>query len=113
MEIEHDKDVGTLMIKQSGYIDGVAERFGHWDPKGVDNPCATNLKMSKAQSPRTDADRHVDIRNHIIRENSKDGTVKIRYIDTKHQLPDMLTEALGTKTLQNLRNASGIKANVT
>ncbi|OWZ06002.1 LOW QUALITY PROTEIN: polyprotein [Phytophthora megakarya] len=287
MEIDHDKEVGTLMIKQARYIGDVAERFGQRDAKRVDNPCAYNLKVSKTQSPGTDAERaemrskpyrsligrllyittctrpdvayvvtqlsrfldnpglehwraaipvlrylktkrefgivydrgsggikaeaytdagwgsniddrrsvsgvlvmignapvvfkskfqrtvalssaeaeymalslctqevlwgramlkdmghehpegtqvwednqganalvsnarydartkHVDIRHHFIRENVEDGTVKIGYIDTKHQLADMLTKALGTKTLQYLRNASGVKAKIT
>ncbi|OWY95153.1 hypothetical protein PHMEG_00034917 [Phytophthora megakarya] len=57
--------------------------------------------------------KHVDIRHHFTRENVEDGTVKIGYIDTKYQIADMLTKALGTKTLQYLRNASGVKAKVT
>ncbi|OWY99374.1 polyprotein [Phytophthora megakarya] len=57
MEIDHDKEVKTLMIKQTRYIDDVAERFGQRDAKRVDNPCASNLKVSKTPSPRTDAER--------------------------------------------------------
>ncbi|OWZ19135.1 Integrase, catalytic core protein [Phytophthora megakarya] len=35
---DHDKEVGTIMIKQTRYIDDVAERFGQRDTKRVDNP---------------------------------------------------------------------------
>ncbi|OWZ11987.1 LOW QUALITY PROTEIN: hypothetical protein PHMEG_00014924 [Phytophthora megakarya] len=57
--------------------------------------------------------KRVDIRNHFIRENVEDGTVKIGPIDTNNQLADMLTKALGMKILQYLQNASGVKTNVT
>ena len=39
--------------------------------------------------------KHVDIRHHFIRENVQAGILKIDYIDTKNQLADMLTKALG------------------
>ncbi|GMF56169.1 unnamed protein product [Phytophthora fragariaefolia] len=57
--------------------------------------------------------KHVDIRHHFIRENVKRGTVKAEYVDTKNQLEDILTKALGTKTLKFLRNGNGIKDKVT
>ncbi|OWZ22992.1 Integrase, catalytic core protein [Phytophthora megakarya] len=57
MDIDHDKEVGTLMIKQACYIDDVAERFGQRDVKPVYNSCDFNLKVSKTQSLATDAER--------------------------------------------------------
>ncbi|OWZ20060.1 polyprotein [Phytophthora megakarya] len=223
MEIDHD----TLMIKQTRYIDDVVERFGQLTAKAMNNPCASNLKLSKTQSPGTvderaemqskppdiayvvthlsrffenpglkhwraaipsatlseddtkhgivykkqknglkveaftDADwgsniddrrsvseimlmignapvvfkskfqrtvalssaeaeymalsltKHVDIKHHFTRENVERETIKVDYIDTKRQLADLLTKALGTKTLKYLNNASGIKMKIT
>jgi hypothetical protein len=57
MEIDHNTTAGTLMIKQTQYIDDVVERFGQANYKPVDNPCATGLKLSKSQSPGTEAER--------------------------------------------------------
>lgn len=57
MEIDHDMAAGTLMIKQTRYIDDVAERFGQENAKPVENPCTTGLKFSRSQSPATDAER--------------------------------------------------------
>ena len=57
MEIDHDLRARTLMIKQTRYIDNVAKRFGQENAKSVDNPCASGLKLSKEQSPRTDSER--------------------------------------------------------
>ncbi|KAE9292008.1 hypothetical protein PR003_g24876 [Phytophthora rubi] len=246
MEIDHDMTAGTLKIKQTRYIDDVVERFGQENAKPVDNPCAAGLKLSKTQSPGTDAEqnamrskpyrsligcllyittctrpdiafvvtqlsrflentgqqhwnaaafrlgchgydrkrpvvfkskfqrtvalssaeaeymalslcvqevlwtramltdmgtlqrnattiwgddqgaialaqnagyhartKHVDIRHYFIRENVERGTVKVEYGDTKNQLADILTKALGTKTLKFLRDGNGIKEKVT
>ncbi|KAE9007452.1 hypothetical protein PR001_g16969 [Phytophthora rubi] len=57
MEIDHDTDAGTLMTKQTRYIDDVVERFGQQSAKPVDNPCASGMKLSKTQSPGTVEDR--------------------------------------------------------
>uniref|UniRef100_A0AAV1VDZ4 Polyprotein n=1 Tax=Peronospora matthiolae TaxID=2874970 RepID=A0AAV1VDZ4_9STRA len=57
MEIDHNMTAGTLMIKQTRYIDDVAKRFGQENAKSVDNQCATGLKLSKSQSPATDEER--------------------------------------------------------
>ena len=53
--------------------------------------------------------KHVDIRHHFIRENVQDRILQINYIDTKNQLADMLTKALGTKILKFMCEATGIK----
>ncbi|OWZ19017.1 LOW QUALITY PROTEIN: Integrase, catalytic core protein [Phytophthora megakarya] len=57
MEIDHNKNDGALMIKQTRYIDDVVERFGQLNSKATDNPCASNLKLSKTQSPGTVEER--------------------------------------------------------
>lgn len=44
MEIDHNKNAGTLMIKQTRYIDDVVERFNQQNAKVVENPCASNVK---------------------------------------------------------------------
>lgn len=52
--------------------------------------------------------KHVDIKHHFIRVNVQGGLLKIDHIDTKSQLADVLTKALGSKMLKYLREASGI-----
>ena len=59
MEIDHNTTAGTLMIKQTRYIDDVVKRFGQENAKAVDNPCAAGLRLSKSQSPGTDSERTV------------------------------------------------------
>ncbi|KAG3031009.1 hypothetical protein PC120_g3394 [Phytophthora cactorum] len=72
-----------------------------------DNQGAIALASNAGYHART---KHVDTRHHFIRENVERGTLKVDYIDTTRQLADMLTKALGTKTLAFLREASNIKA---
>ncbi|KAE9186560.1 hypothetical protein PF005_g20804 [Phytophthora fragariae] len=75
-----------------------------------DNQGAIALAQNAGYHART---KHVDIRHHFIRENVERGTVKVEYVDTKNQLADMLTKALGTKTLKFLCDGNGIKEKVT
>ena len=57
MEIDHDRNGSTLVIRQTRYIDDVVSRFNQEDAKAVDNPCESGLKLSKIQSPTTDVER--------------------------------------------------------
>lgn len=71
-----------------------------------DNQGAIALAQNAGYHART---KHVDIRHHFIREKIEDGTVAVAYVDTKNQLADILTKALGSKTFKFLRDANGIK----
>lgn len=57
MEIDHDRSAGTLMIKQTRYIDDVVKRFGQQYSKSVDNLCTSGLKLSSKKSPTTEEER--------------------------------------------------------
>ncbi|KAE8880335.1 Retrovirus-related Pol polyprotein from transposon TNT 1-94 [Phytophthora fragariae] len=57
MEIDHDRMAGTLMIKQTRYIDDVTNRFNQQDAKEVVNQCESGMKLTKMQSPTTNAER--------------------------------------------------------
>ncbi|OWZ17952.1 Integrase, catalytic core protein [Phytophthora megakarya] len=75
-----------------------------------DNQGAIELAKNAGYHSRT---RHVDIKHHFTSEIMERGTIKVDHIDTKRQLADLLTTALGTKTLKYLSNASGIKMKIT
>ncbi|GMF44978.1 unnamed protein product [Phytophthora fragariaefolia] len=57
MEIDHDLTAGTLMIKQSRYIDNTTSWLNQQDAKTVVNPCESGMKLTKKQSPTTNAER--------------------------------------------------------
>lgn len=69
-------------------------------PIWEDNQGAIALASYAGYHART---KHVGIHRHFVRENVERGTVKVDYVDTKHQLADMQTKGLGTKTLKFLR----------
>uniref|UniRef100_H3H4S2 Reverse transcriptase Ty1/copia-type domain-containing protein n=1 Tax=Phytophthora ramorum TaxID=164328 RepID=H3H4S2_PHYRM len=53
--------------------------------------------------------KHADIRHHFIRENVARDIITMDYVGTVDQLTDMLTKALGTKRLQFVLAASGVR----
>ncbi|GMF61966.1 unnamed protein product [Phytophthora fragariaefolia] len=57
MEIDHDRTAGTLMIKQTRYIDDVTNRFNQQNAKAVVNPCESGMKLTMMQSPTANAER--------------------------------------------------------
>ncbi|CAH0521707.1 unnamed protein product [Peronospora belbahrii] len=57
MEIDHDKNVKTLMIKQTRYIDDVVKRFNEQNATSVEYPCAFDIKLSKLLFPATKEER--------------------------------------------------------
>uniref|UniRef100_A0AAV1V319 Polyprotein n=1 Tax=Peronospora matthiolae TaxID=2874970 RepID=A0AAV1V319_9STRA len=75
-----------------------------------DNQGAIALAQKTGYHART---KHVDIRHHFIRKTIEAGTVALAYVDTKHQLADVLTKALGSKTFKFLRDANGIQCKIT
>jgi hypothetical protein len=47
--------------------------------------------------------KHLDIKFHFIKEKIRDGTVEIRYINTREQVADILTKPLNKATFERLR----------
>nr|CCA28005.1 putative polyprotein [Albugo laibachii Nc14] len=45
MEVDYNKNTGTLMIKRTRYIDDVVKRFNQQNTKIVENPCAADTKQ--------------------------------------------------------------------
>lgn len=57
IEIDHDRNCSTLVIRQTRYIDDVVNTFNQQDAKAVVNPSEAGLKLSKTQSPTTDIEK--------------------------------------------------------
>ena len=88
------------MLKDMGWKQVEATQV--WE----DNQGAIALASNAGCHART---KHVDIRHRFICESMERSPIKVDYVDTKHQLADVLTKGVGTKTLMYLRAASGIK----
>jgi hypothetical protein len=52
--------------------------------------------------------KHIDIRNHFLRDHQQRGDIEIAYINTKDQLADIFTKPLDEKTFCKLRNELNI-----
>lgn len=54
--------------------------------------------------------KHIDTKFHFIRDNVQEGQVQVKYIDTKHNLADMLTKPVGKHVVQVARGGSHLEA---
>ena len=63
----------------------------------VDNMSAIALTKNPVFHDRS---KHIDVRYHYIRECIERGRIVIDYIETKMQLADVLTKALGRVRFQ-------------
>jgi hypothetical protein len=52
--------------------------------------------------------RHLGVRFHYIRENVKDGRIRVEYCPTQEMLADIFTKRLATNQFEYLRNGIGV-----
>ena len=71
----------------------------------VDNQSAIQLSRNPVFHDRS---KHIDVKFHYIRECVEEGKVEVEPIDTKAQLADILTKALGRDQFTNLRSKLGL-----
>ena len=62
-----------------------------------DNQGAIKMANNRFSSRRT---RHIDIKNHIVRDAVDSGIISLRYVKSGEQHADILTKALDAKTFQ-------------
>ena len=75
---------------QSIWIKNQLEDYGiHLDhiPLKCDNTSAINLTKNPVLHSKT---KHIEIRHHFIRDHVSKGECKVEYIDTQHQLADII-----------------------
>nr|GEY00531.1 retrovirus-related Pol polyprotein from transposon TNT 1-94 [Tanacetum cinerariifolium] len=56
------------------------------------------------------ASKHIDIRYHFIKEHIENGVVELYFVNTKYQLADIFTKALGRETIEFLINKLGMRS---
>jgi hypothetical protein len=54
--------------------------------------------------------KHIDVRQHFLRDCVEEGTIIVGYTATAEQLVDLLTKAVGRTRFQELHDKIGIKA---
>nr|GEY64206.1 retrovirus-related Pol polyprotein from transposon TNT 1-94 [Tanacetum cinerariifolium] len=54
--------------------------------------------------------KHIDIRYHFIKEHVENGVIKLYFVNTKYQLADIFTKALGRERIEFLINKLGMRS---
>nr|GFB77215.1 retrotransposon protein, putative, unclassified [Tanacetum cinerariifolium] len=54
--------------------------------------------------------KHIDIRYHFIKEQVENGVIELYFINTKYQLADLFTKALGRDRIEFLTNKLGMRS---
>ena len=67
----------------------------------VDNQSAIKISENDTAPHRT---KHIDVRDHFIRDVINSGVIKLVWISTDKQLADIFTKALPAATYINIRH---------
>ena len=70
-------------------------------PLLCDNESAIKIAYNPMQHSRT---KHIEIRNHFIRDHVARGDIELQYVPTKDQLADIFTKPLDEARFCYLRN---------
>nr|GEX58124.1 hypothetical protein [Tanacetum cinerariifolium] len=76
-------------------------------PMYCDNKRTIALCCNNVQHFRS---KHVDIRYHFIKEHVENGVIELYFVNTKYQLADIFTKALGKERIEFLINKLGIRS---
>nr|GEZ55129.1 hypothetical protein [Tanacetum cinerariifolium] len=76
-------------------------------PMYCDNKSAIALCCNNVQHSRS---KHIDIRYHFIKEHVENGVIELYFVNTKYQLADLFTKALGRDRIEFLNNKLGMRS---
>nr|GFB98550.1 copia protein [Tanacetum cinerariifolium] len=106
----------------SGSVQFLGERLISWSSKrqksvafssteaeyiALSGCCAQILWM---RSQLSDYSLHIDIRYHFIKEQVEQGVIELYFVNTKYQLADLFTKALGRERIEFLTNKLGMRS---
>ncbi|GJS03599.1 hypothetical protein Tco_0320107 [Tanacetum coccineum] len=74
----------------------------YFDNKSAIALCCNNVQHSRS--------KHIDIRFHFIKEQVENGVVELYFVNTKYQLADIFTKALGRERIEFLINKLGMRS---
>nr|GEW96966.1 retrotransposon protein, putative, unclassified [Tanacetum cinerariifolium] len=74
----------------------------YYDNKSALTLCCNNVQHSRS--------KHIDIRYHFIKEHVENGVIELYFVNSKYQLADIFTKALGRERIEFLINKLGIRS---
>ncbi|GJS75076.1 hypothetical protein Tco_0724957 [Tanacetum coccineum] len=83
----------------SGYMQLLGERLVSWSSKRQ-----KSTAISSTETEHIALSKHIDIRFHFIKEQVENGVVELYFANTKYQLADIFTKALGRERIEFLIN---------
>jgi hypothetical protein len=72
----------------------------------VDNKSAIELAKNPVHHERS---KHIDVRFHFIREQVKEGSVRMSHVASRDQMADIFTKPLPTALFENYKMMIGMK----
>ncbi|GKD17468.1 hypothetical protein Tco_1206626 [Tanacetum coccineum] len=83
----------------SGSMQFLGDRLVSWSSKRQKS-VAISIALSK----------HIDIRFHFIKEQVENGVIELYFVNTKYQLADIFTKALGRERIEFLIDKLGMRS---
>ena len=74
-------------------------------PLLCDNQGAMYLAITTKNHPNV---KHIAIKYHFVRESVKDNKVNLLYVNTREQVADIMTKALGRTQFEKFRTMMGV-----
>nr|GEV02586.1 hypothetical protein [Tanacetum cinerariifolium] len=74
----------------------------YYDNKSTIALCCNNVQHSRS--------KHIDIRYHFIKEHVENGVIELYFVNTKYELADIFTKALGRERIEFLINKLGMQS---
>ena len=71
----------------------------------MDNKSAISMATNLGYTPRA---KHIDLRDHFVRDHVESGNISLKYVPSEDQLADFLTKAIPTPRFTHLRELRNI-----
>ncbi|XP_055585512.1 uncharacterized protein LOC129738354 [Uranotaenia lowii] len=97
----------SAAVQEASWWHGITAMFGQQTPIEIrcDNQSCLAIAKNGSYNPRT---KHIDIRNHYVRDVVERGVVDLIYVGMEEQMADGLTKPLQSTKFEINRSSMGI-----
>lgn len=96
---------------QSIWMRKILATLGFEGNKCTDILCDNSSTIKLSKNPVIHGrSKHIDVRFHFLRDLTMEGTVKLEFCGSKHQLADIMTKPLTFETFARLRELLGVRS---